>query len=459
VSHFQTRLVASALVVFAAATAAVSCQPPETPAHQRDPRAQKWLDRAKASYRVADAEEAHDAIEEALRVAPGDAEVRMVAANIALAKLDFQKVLKLTAGIQTTEAYALRGRALWYAGNVEAAGTELELLLRDPDVHDNWAKAVLQLTNRGAGRKPYTVSGNIVAVTEMPRIRGTALVVPIEVDGEQGLGLLATGTAEVVLDSSQRREPSWISLRITGRLEAIEFHDVPAITQDLSGVARQLGIPSIKALLGVNFLRHANPTFDFLAQQFVVRRFSPPRPPNATDVPIAYIRGGGMTVRPVLRPDTNSSTAAMLVDTAMSFPLALDAHGWSKAGVDPSTLRPVPEDTKLKAGVVPMVRLGAFDIPQVSGVLTQDVASWEANLGIDIDGVIGSGLVGAYRVTLGDGGHVMWLEEEAVGASTVPQRSPELSPETGPGPAGSSAPSLRLGPSGPPENKGPRSTQ
>jgi len=456
----------SVISVSALVASAIGCEPPEVPRPSREPRAQKWLDRARASYRVVDIDDASDAIEEALRASPDDQEVRMVAAQVALAKLDYARTVKLAEGIQTSEGFAIRGRAFWYQGNVEGAGRELQQLLRDPDIHDNWAKAVLQLINRGAGRKPFTVTGSIVATTEMPRIRGTAMVIPIEVDGEQGLGMLATGTAEVVLDSSQRREPSWVSIRIAGRTE---FHDVPALTQDLSGVARQLGIPSIKALLGVNFLRHANATFDFMAQQFVVRRFDPPRPPNATDVPLAYIRGGGMTLRSTLKAD-NGVAAALMIDTAMSFPITLDAAGWKKAGVDVSTLRPVPNEPKLKEGVVPMIKLGAFDVPQVAGVSGVDLANIEDVLGIDLDGVLGSGLLGGFRVTLGDSGKMMWIEEEMISSS--PTAGPQVPPSgAGPGPDGpvmpaappapkssGLAPQLQIGPGGPPANnpKGPR---
>ncbi|MBI5535093.1 MAG: hypothetical protein HY898_20370 [Deltaproteobacteria bacterium] len=451
-----------ALSVTALITSVLDCTPPEVPKPSRDPRTQKWLDRARSSYRVVDIDDASDAIEEALRAAPDDLEVRMVASQVALAKLDYAKTIKLSEGVQTSEAYAIRGRAYWYQGDVEGAGRELHLLLRDPDIHDNWAKSVLQLINRGSGRKPFTVTGNIVAMTEMPRIRGTAMVIPIEVDGEQGLGMLSTSTAEVVLDSSQRREPSWVSIRIAGR---VEFHDVPALTQDLSGVARQLGIPSIKALLGVNFLRHANVTFDFLAQQFVVRRFDPPRPPNATDVPLAYIRGGGMTLRSTLKAE-NGQTAALMIDTSMSFPIALDPAGWKKAGVDVATLREVPGEPKLKQGVVPVVRLGSFDEPQIPGVSGVDLTSIEDTLGIDLDGVLGSGLLAGFRITLGDSGRMMWVEEEMI--STGPAAGPQPQPG-GQGPDGavmpppppppsSTAPPLQPAPTAPRNNgpKGPR---
>ena len=111
--------------------------------------------------------------------------------------------------------------------------------------------------------------------------------------------MVATGTAEVTLDSAMRKEPSLVSLRFGGK---IEVKDVPAMVQDLSGLSRQMNAP-IKALLGVNLLRHANVTFDFIGGQFVVRTFSPPVPPNATRVPVFYVKGGGMVLRTAFRSE------------------------------------------------------------------------------------------------------------------------------------------------------------
>jgi hypothetical protein len=70
----------------------------------------------------------------------------------------------------------------------------------------------------------------------MPRVGTAALIVPLEISGEPALGLIATGTAEVVLDG-KGAEPSWVSLRFG---EKIEVRDVPALSKDLSGISRQV---------------------------------------------------------------------------------------------------------------------------------------------------------------------------------------------------------------------------
>ncbi|OQB11310.1 MAG: hypothetical protein BWY17_03898 [Deltaproteobacteria bacterium ADurb.Bin207] len=414
--------------------ACAACQPAKDPSSLRSPHAQKWFDRARNSFQQMDVEDAQDAIGQALRLAPQDPEIRLLAANLAIAKLDYAEVLRLTEGVSDSKALAIRGRAQWYLGDIQATSATLEALLRDPDTHDPWAKAISKLANHGTGRKPYRMEGDIVASVEMPRVRGTAMVVPVEIDGEQALALLSTGTAEVVLDKTQRAEPSWISVRIDGR---VEFQDVPAVTQDLSGVSRQLGAP-IKAMFGVNFLRNANVTFDFQGRQFVVRQFSPPRPPRATDIPVHYIRGGGMMVRSALASD---GSASLYVDSSQMFPLALDTDGWRKAGVDPKTLTPFEGDPKLRHGIVPLVRLGAFDIPQVAAVLSNEIEGLEQVLGLNVDGVVGSGLLGGFRVTLGDSGKVLWVEEDLVtesGLNPAPSPKPAdddtANPPVAPGP-------------------------
>jgi hypothetical protein len=314
-------------------------------------------------------------------------------------------------------------------------------MLQDPEVHDGWAKAIATLARRGAGRKPFHLSGGLLAVSEMPRLpNNTSFLVPLEIDGEQGLAMVATGTAEVTIDSASRKEPSWVSLRFAGR---IEVKDVPAMVQDLSGVSRQMNVP-IKALLGVNLLRHLNVTFDYIGSQFIVRTFTPPVPPSATRIPIAYVKGGGMLMRSALSTDKGAPPASLLLDSSMSFPLALDQDGWKKAGTDVTKLQPVAQDNKLKQGMVPLLRLGAFDIPQVPGVYGTPIAEIEKGIEIDIDGVVGSGLLAYFRVTLTDEGRAMWLED-------VPQ-----SPQNAAPPASSGAQATPSSSAAPPSSAAPK---
>jgi hypothetical protein len=83
--------------------------------------------------------------------------------------------------------------------------------------------------------------------------------------------------------------------------------------------------------------------------------------------------------------------------------------------------------------MVPLLRLGAFDIPQVPGVYGTPIGEVEKGVEVDIDGVVGSGLLAYFRVTLTDGGRAMWLED-------VPQLQQSAPPPGPPPPASSAAP-------------------
>ncbi len=387
--------------------AALSCTNALPPEASWPPLAKKWFERAAHSYRTGDMEDAESAVDNALRMLPDEADVRVLGAKIALAKLDYDRTLQLLQAVPSDEATAIRGRAHWYAGDIEKAADELERLISNPEVRDPWAEEIAKLARRGAGRTPFRMSGAMVAAMEMPQVSSTALVVPVEVNGEPALGLIATGTAEAVVDSSRGGEPSWLSLRFG---ERIEVKDVPALAKDLSGISRQLNAP-IKMLIGVSLLRKLHPTFDFTGGQFVVRNFDPPPPPEATTVRLSYIRGGGMLMRGAFGTEPNARWASFLVDTSMTFPIALDDAGWAKAGVPLDTLRSVPNLGNLRAGMLPALRLGAFELPDVPGVYGAPVEEVEKSLDIDIDGLVGSGLLAPFRVTLVDQGRTMWLED------------------------------------------------
>jgi hypothetical protein len=244
------------------------------------PLAKQWYERAGASYRSLDMEDATSSIDQALKVDPQRAELRELAAKIALSELDYPTTLKHTAGLETGKGRALRARALWYSGKVSEAADQLDALLADPTVKDSWARGTVKLARQARDRSPFEIKGGMLAVMEMPRLQSTAMVVPVELNGQPVLALLATGTPEVVIDSAGNRTPSWVTLRFG---ERIEVRDVPALTQDLSGLSRDLGAP-IKLLIGTHLLRHLNATVDFLGRQFVVRTFEAPPPPAATKV-------------------------------------------------------------------------------------------------------------------------------------------------------------------------------
>ncbi len=393
-----------------------SCAPVQAPEPDWPPQALQWYERAQASYRSLDSDDATEAIVKALQLQPKRPEVRLLAARIALAQLDYDGALEQLHGVEGSDARAVRGRAFWYSGRIAEASEELDALLSDPDVRDTWASGVVKLAREGRGRKPFAKSGPMLAVMDMPRVANTSMVVPVELNGQPVLGLISTGSTEVIIDSAGGREPSWVSLRFQ---ERIEVRDVPALTQDLSGISRDLNAP-IKVMLGSNLLRHLNVTFDFLGRQFVVRNYEPPPPPEATKLPIQYIRGGGMVLSSQIGTEVEAPRFALFVDTGSSYPLVLDEPAWERARIPASSRTPVSGRAGVSQARLPQLRLGAFGMSDVSAFAGVPFQELEQVLGIELDGLLGSGVLSAFRVTLADQGRTMWLEDMPAAASSVP---------------------------------------
>lgn len=377
-------------------------------AGQKQPKwpeaAKKWFDRAEHSYQVGDLDDARLASENALAALPNEAEVRIVAAKIAMAELEFDRALQLLEGVAGTDAAGLRGRCHWYVGNLELAAEELAVVAGDPDVKDPWAKSALQLSRSGLGRRPFEMSGGLVSVVDMPRAGNTAMLVPVEINGEESLAMIATDHAECIIDG---RTPGWVSLRFAGQ---VEVSDVPAMAQDLSGLTREIGAP-VKMLLGVHLLRKVRATIDLSGRQFVVRNYEPPAPPHATTIAPVFYKGGALVIPGAFGVKRTAPTASLLMNTSVTFPLALDEAGWKKAGRDPNTLVAVPGAPDLRHGTIPMLRLGAFEIPEIPGVIGLPIDEIEQEVGVDLDGLAGSGLFATFRLTFADRGKTMWMED------------------------------------------------
>lgn len=422
----------------ALAVAPLACGPSLGPnAPTRPPLAQQWLDRAKASYRAADFDDAREAASRALAAAPTDADVRELSARIALVRLDWAEALKLTEGLDSTDAHSVRGRAYWFSGDLEHAADELEAMLADPKMKDPWARDVAVLARRGAGRHPFEMEGGIIGSIEMPRQLdktpiGAANVVPCELDGERVLALVATGSSEVLIDSNSRRDPSWVDLKF----DRVEVKDVPALVQDLSPLTRQLGLP-IRALLGAQLLRHAHVTFDRRGDQFVVRRQDATPPPEASRVPLYYLRGGGMMLRATVTQHGDDQVP-LLIDSSRPFPLLLQDAAWTKAGVDVHTLLPMPDDPAIKRGLVPVFRVGGFDLAKMPAIEGVDMAELTSGLDVDLGGIIGADLLSFFRITFADDGRFAWLEPDPT--LLGPAQPGAQPPAAAPPPASSAAP-------------------
>jgi hypothetical protein len=274
-------------VAFAVAITTGACGGPDPNTPNRSADAEKWLARAKQSYRNGDAEDASEAIDGALKAAPRDEEARVLAARIALAKLDYAEAVRLTEGLETTDAKGIRGRALWYSGDIESAADELEDMLRDPAVKDPWARDVAKLARRGQGRHPFAIEGGVVAAVEMPQA-GPALIVPCELDGERILALVATNFGELMIDSD---EPQGARVgQPPLRRSNLEVKDVPALTHDLSATSR--GSSARRSRRSSASTSSATCTSRSIAaarSSWCGKTSMPPRRPTRRRVPVFYM--------------------------------------------------------------------------------------------------------------------------------------------------------------------------
>jgi hypothetical protein len=94
----------------------------------------------------------------------------------------------------------------------------------------------------------------------------------------------------------------------------------------------------------------------------------------------------------------------------MDLALVLDDDGWKKTGKNVASLQPLPGSKTLTIGMLDQLMLGSLEIPGVPAVRGVPVAEIEKPLGVDIDGIVGSGMFVPFRVTLADQGRTMWVE-------------------------------------------------
>lgn len=380
----------------------------------RGEKATQWMKRAAEELSALDLDEANDSAQKALAAAPGDAEIGILAARIALARLDFKGAVKNLEGVDGSEAAALRARAFWYSDDLAHASEELSRALEDPAFKDPWAKPVRELAGtQGTGRKPFTLKDISARVLElrMPRDLGTLLLVPVEIDGQATVALIDTGVPEVILDQKGRSSPGWVSMKFASAdgSRSMEFRDVPAMVQDLSPFTKGQTVP-VGAVIGMNFLRRLHLTFDRLADQLVLRRDEPPAPPKMTKVPTGFYNGGGMLVRSTIRKEFEVSSG-LWVNTGIEFPLSFPDAIWKKIGVDTKTL--TSHDGKAMARLT-NIRVGGLDLgpaDALSGVPQLDEALAKFK-GVDVMGQMGMGFLAGMRVTIADGGRALWLETD-----------------------------------------------
>ena len=178
------------------------------------------------------------------------------------------------------------------------------------------------------------------------------------------------------------------------RRATIEVKDVPAL---IAGPERPVAGSSarpIKALLGVNLLRHIHVTFDRRGDQFVVRKHEPAPPPQASRVPLWYVRGGGMMLRAGVERDRRTKSRPCSSTRRRSSPLSLDDAVWKTGGRRPrrSSSRPLASPN-LRGGMVPHAQVRRASTCRRSRRSKVPRRPTSIGVNTDLGGVLGAGLL------------------------------------------------------------------
>ena len=127
----------------------------------------------------------------------------------------------------------------------------------------------------------------------------------------------------------------------------------------------------------------------------------------------------------------------LLVDSSRPFPLLLQDAAWKKAGIDVASLASIPDEPSIKRGMVPMFRVGGFDLAKMPAIEGADMGQLTKGLDIDLAGVVGADLLAFFRMTFADEGRFMWIEPDPM---LVGPEAPSGPPPAAPSPSPSAAP-------------------
>jgi hypothetical protein len=114
----------------------------------------------------------------------------------------------------------------------------------------------------------------------------------------------------------------------------------------------------------------------------------------------------------------------LLVDSSRPFPLLLQDSAWKKAGIDLRTLVSIPDEPNIKRGMVPVFRVGGFDLAKMPAIEGADLGQVTSGLDIDLAGVVGADLLAFFRLTFADEGRFMWIEPDPTLVGPEPPAKP-----------------------------------
>jgi len=102
--------------------------------------------------------------------------------------------------------------AMWLNGGIDEVSALTETFVRQRLHVDTGSVQPVSIDDASAFLARFA-NGSTATFEATRYARGHKALYTLEINGEPGLGLIATGTAEAVIDSSSGSQPSWVSLR------------------------------------------------------------------------------------------------------------------------------------------------------------------------------------------------------------------------------------------------------
>ena len=190
---------------------------------------------------------------------------------------------------------------------------------------------------------------------------GAANVVPCELDGERILALVATGPSEVLIDTNSRHEPRGSTSASTASRSRTCRRSCRTCRPSPGSSACPSRRSSARSCCATRTRRS---TAAAISSSCAVRTRRPP--PDASRVPLYYLRGGGMMLRATVtakrgRPDPPAGRQLAPVPAAPAGRRVEEGRHRRRIA------RPLPDDPDIKRGMVPMFRMGGFDLAKMPG--------------------------------------------------------------------------------------------
>ncbi len=361
-----------------------------TPTERRD---DSGGERSREALVEGDLDRASTLADRALSESPEDATARQVAARVALARGEHERVLTLLEDATTAEPVRLRARARAAMGDFEGVVRDLEAVDGE-EPPDGWAEAMLPLARLARVLSCHAMEGADRA--SLPFVGRTPIpVVEIAIDGRTVNALVATQADLTIVDDDLRGDAG-----ILGRVELgpLVMKNVPALTRDLAPIGAQLGA-ELGAVLGLDVLLHLAVTIDFRERWVVVRQSGSEATEDAASVPFLTLGGSFLALEGRL---DDRRDALIAFDTAGPFPVAVSDAVAEDLGHDLDALPPAEGAPSESIRMLTLESLAMGDaviegVPAATGLIPRDLSELA---GAPVGAIVGAVALQQMRVTI-----------------------------------------------------------